>query len=80
MIVERFAVAPAVSASWEYMNRGGYILAYALLIVVGTIDGWHEVVVVAEGNEGPWGDSCHLKVVAEKVFKLLLGLGASTGS
>lgn len=74
VIVERGAVAPAMTAGGIDVERGWHVVAIALYVVVGTVHGQHGVVVVAQGDEGTRRYAGHLLVAAELLDGFLRGL------
>ena len=47
------------------MDRGWHIVLVKLLIIVQAIGGRHGLIVVAQGKEGAWRRTIHLKIIAE---------------
>ena len=58
------------------VEGGRNIVKMTCKIIVYTVYRQDGMIVVTEGNEGSWGNPCHLEVVAIIAFGLLLCLFA----
>ena len=71
---ESFLVAPAVAAGGIDVQRHGYVMTVQGGVVVqAVLDGYH-IVVVGEGDKGPWRLGIDLELVGVTVDKLRVGI------
>lgn len=71
---ESFLIAPAVAAGGIDVQRHGYVMTVQGGVVVqAVLDGYH-IVVVGEGDKGPWRIGIDLELVGVTVDKLRVGI------
>lgn len=71
---ERLLVAPAVAAGGIDVQRHGYVVTVQGGVVAqAVLDGYH-IVVVGEGDKGPWRLGIDLELVGVTVDKLRVGI------
>ena len=74
MVLERLADAKAVATSRIDIYAGWHLIGIQFLIVVHTVDGQYDAVVVSQGDEGTWRMVADMLLITVLVHQLTLGL------